>query len=209
MNSANGTQVVKDVYSIIAELWCSPPEVDAEREEIRNDAERALAGLENVDEESAKLLSTFLKEDTIPEEDYIDLFELHPKCSLYLGSHTYEEPKTCANAAISDRNEYMIELMGIYRHFGQQIGGGELPDYLPLMVNFLSLTSESKDDPIRGKLIDEYMLPFLPPMRARLKELESPYLDLLGALEKVIALDLKTQALPTSKTKKEVGRHYV
>jgi hypothetical protein len=26
---------------------------------------------------------------------------------------------TCANAAVSDRNGYMIDLTGIYKHFGQ------------------------------------------------------------------------------------------
>ncbi len=206
MNNVNGNQVVKDVYALIAELWCSPPEADAERAENKKDAERVLEGLETIDEESAKLLSIFLKEETISDEDYIDLFELQPKCSLYLGSHTYDEPKTCANAAVSDRNGYMIELIGIYRHFGQMINEGELPDYLPLMIDFLSLTAESRDDPIRGKFIDEYVLPFLPPIRARLEDLETPYLHLLGALEKVINLDLKTQALPTQQsqpTKKE------
>ncbi len=206
MNNVNGNQVVKDVYALIAELWCSPPEADAERAEIKKDAERVLEGLETIDEESAKLLSIFLKEKTISDEDYIDLFELQPKCPLYLGSHTYDEPKTCANAAVSDRNGYMIELIGIYRHFGQMINDGELPDYLPLMIDFLSLTAESRDDPIRGKFIDEYVLPFLPPIRARLEDLETPYLHLLGALEKVINLDLKTQALPTQQsqpTKKE------
>ncbi len=211
MNSVDGNQVVKDVYAIISELWCSPPEAEAERSEIKYEAERALKGLESVDEESAKLLSTFLKEDTISEEDYIDLFELQPKCPLYLGSHTYDEPKTCANAAVSDRNGYMIELIGIYRHFGQTISCGELPDYLPLMMDFLSLTAESRDDPIRGKLIIEYVLPFLPSMRSRLEELETPYLHMLDALEKVIDLDLKTQALPTqqSQPKKEEGCRYV
>lgn len=211
MNDVNGNQIVKDVYALIGELWCSPPEEDVERAKIKKDAERLLKGLESVDRESAKLLSTFLNENTISDEDYIDLFELQPKCPLYLGSHTYDEPKTCANAAVSDRNGYMIELIGIYRHFGQTISGGELPDYLPLMVNFLSLTAESRDDPIRGKLIDEYILPFLPPMRSRLEELETPYLHLLGALEKVIDLDLKTQALPTqqSQPKKEERGHYV
>ena len=160
--------------------------------------------------ESAKLLSIFLKEETISDEDYIDLFELQPKCPLYLGSHTFDEPQTCANAAVSDRNEYMIELIGIYRHFGQSINGGELPDYLPLMVDFLSLTAESKDDPIRGKFIDEYILPFLPPIRSRLEELETPYLHLLNALEKVIDFDLKTQTLPTQQSQpKEEGCCYV
>ncbi len=211
MNNVNGNQVVKDVYALIAELWCSPPEADAERAEIKKDAERVLEGLETVNEESAKLLSIFLKEETISDEDYIDLFELQPKCPLYLGSHSYDEPKTCANAAVSDRNGYMIELIGIYKHFGQMISGGELPDYLPVMIEFLSLTAESRDDPIRGKFIDEYVLPYLPPMRSRLEKLETPYLHLLDALEKVIDLDLKTQALPTqqSQPKKEEGCRYV
>ena len=65
-------------------------------------------------------------------------------------------PKTCANAAVSDRNGYMIELVGIYNHFGQKPNEKELPDYLPLMVDFLSMTTESRDDPIRDKLIKEY-----------------------------------------------------
>ena len=210
MNNGNGNQVVKDVYALIGELWCSPPEADTERAKTKKDAERVLAGLETVDKESAKLLSIFLKEETISDEDYIDLFELQPKCPLYLGSHTFDEPKTCANAAVSDRNEYMIELIGIYRHFGQSINGGELPDYLPLMVDFLSLTAESRDDPIRGKFIDEYVLPFLPPIRSRLEELETPYIHLLGTLEKVIDFDLRTQTLPTQQSQpKEEGCCYV
>ncbi len=210
MNNGNGNQAVKDVYALIGELWCSPPEADTERAKTKKDAERVLAGLETVDKESAKFLSIFLKEETISDEDYIDLFELQPKCPLYLGSHTFDEPKTCANAAVSDRNEYMIELIGIYRHFGQSIDGGELPDYLPLMIDFLSLTAESKDDPIRGKFIDEYIMPFLPPIRSRLEELETPYLHLLNALEKVIDFDLKTQTLPTQQSQpKEEGCCYV
>ncbi len=96
----------------------------------------------------------------------------------------------------------MIDLMGIYRHFGQTRDGKELPDYLPLMVDFLSLTVESKDDPVRQKLIDEYLLPYLPPMRARLEELKTPYLYLLDALQKVINLESKTQALPKQREQK-------
>ncbi|MCP4245347.1 MAG: hypothetical protein GY772_32825 [bacterium] len=193
MSDMGEIQVVKDAYALIAELWCSPPETDAEREEIAKDAGRVIGGLESIDKESALLLSTFLEENAISEEDYIDLFELQPKCSLYLGSHTYDEPKTCANAAVSDRNGYMIELVGIYKHFGKAPDGSELPDFLPLMVEFLSLTVESGDDPVRGKLINEYIVPFLPPMRSRLEELETPYLHLLGALEKLMSIDLKAQ----------------
>ena len=194
MSNINGQQTLTDTYALIAELWCSPPETDTEREGIKHDAEKVVERLKSTDEEIVTLLSRFLRENIISEEDYIDLFELEPQCPLYLGSHTYDEPKTCANAAVSDRNGYMIELVGIYKHFGQKLDGKELPDYLPLMVDFLSLTAESKDDPVREKLIREYFLPFLPPMRSRLKELKTPYLYLLDALEKVVNVELKSQA---------------
>ena len=195
MSSNNRTQILEDAYSLMAKLWCSPPEDDVRRAKIRKDAKEVVKRLESVDKESAMALSKFLEEDTISEEDYIDLFELDPRCPLYLGSHTYEEPKTCATAAVSDRNEYMIELVAIYNHFGQKLDGAELPDYLPLMVDFLALTAESSDDPVRIKLCNEYLLPFLPPMRSRLGDLETPYLHLLDALERVISVELNTQPL--------------
>jgi nitrate reductase delta subunit len=192
-------QILKDVYALIAELWCSPAEVDANRESIQKHAEETVERLESIDKESATLLSAFLGENAIAEEDYVDLFELDPQCALYLGSHSYDEPKTCAGSAVSDRNEYMIELTGIYKHFGQMPNGKELPDYLPLMVDFLSITAESKDDPVREKLIKDYFLPYLPPMRARLEELRTPYLYLLDALEKVMSADSKTEPLPNQR----------
>jgi nitrate reductase delta subunit len=207
MSSNGGTQILKDAYSLMAELWCSPPETDAQREQIKRDAEDVVVRLESVDRESAMTLSRFLGENTISEEDYIDLFELDPRCALYLGAHTYEEPKTCATAAVSDRNEYMIELVGIYNHFGQKPNGTELPDYLPLMVHFLALTADSKGDPVRNKLCNEYLLPLLPPMRSRLGELETPYLHLLDALEKVIKIDLNTK--PSAKQRDRKVENYV
>ena len=201
MSSVNGKLVLKDVYALIAELWCSPPEEDAKRAEFRKEAEKVVKRLERIDNESAMLLSRFLGENDISDEEYIDLFELDPQCPLYLGSHTYDEPTTCATAAVSDRNEYMIELGGIYNHFGRKPNGTELPDYLPLMVDFLSLTIESKDDPVRDKFIDDYVLALLPPMRNRLDELETPYLHLLDALEKVINIEQKEH--PLSKQRKQ------
>jgi nitrate reductase delta subunit len=206
MSSTDRTQILKDAYSLMAELWCSPPEEDAERQKIREEAIKIIKRLECIDKDSAMALSRFLEKNTISEEDYINLFELNPQCALYLGAHTYEEPKTCATAAVSDRNEYMIELVGIYKHFGQKPNGQELPDYLPLMVDFLSLTAESKDDPVRDKLINEYFLPLLPPMRTRLEELGTPYLHLLDALEKAINIEQKAQPL-TIRLKPEVELH--
>ena len=193
MSSNDRTQILEDAYSIMAKLWCSPGEDDIQGTKIKKNTKDLVKRLERVDKQSAMTLSKFVEESTISEEDYIDLFELDPRCPLYLGSHTYEEPKTCATAAVSDRNEYMIELVGIYNHFGQKPNGAELPDYLPLMVDFLALTTESKDDPVRKKFCKEYLLPFLPPMRTRLENLKTHYLYLLDTLERVVNTELDTQ----------------
>lgn len=186
--------VLRDVYAALAELWCSPRDVD--REEVLRGAGGGLAGWESMDDEGCALLSRFLG-NPITEEAYVDLFELDPQCSLYLGSHTFDEPQTCAGAAVSDRNGYMIELLGIYKHFGMTPNGKELPDYLPGVVEFLSLTA-GLEDPIRDKLLEEYILPFLPPMRSRLEDLKTPYLYLLDALERALRLDLEVGRRVTS-----------
>ena len=188
-------QILKDVYSLMAELWCSPSEMNAKKDEIKKDTKGVIKKLENIDKESAVLLRKFLEENTISDESYIDLFELDPQCALYLGSHKYDEPKMCANAAVSDRNKYMIELKAIYKHFRKIPDEKELPDYLPLMIDFLSLTIELKDDSVRGKFIKEYLLPFLPLIHSKLKELKTPYVYLIDALNKIINIDLKTDPM--------------
>ena len=203
----NKKKTLKDVYSLIAELWNSPPENNKNREKIKKDAEKVIKKLKNINSESAELLSKFLNENQISEEDYIDLFELDPQCPLYLGSHTYDEPKTCANAAVSDRNKYMIELNAIYKHFGKSPNGKELSDFLPLVVDFLSLTVESNTDPVRGKLIREYLLPFLPPMRSKLKELKTPYVYLIDALSNIMKTDLKTHTISKKQEQKMEGSY--
>lgn len=183
-------QYTASLYSLIAELWCNPQDVDVEN--VRENSWQLATTVSEKLKSFSKSLKTFLKEEPISEEDYIELFELNPKCSLYLGSHVYEEPKTCANSGVSDRNKYMIDLIGIYRHFGQSLDGKEMPDYLPLMLEFLSLTSEKKDDEIRKKFINEYFLPFIPPIRKKLEELKTPYLHLLDAAEQLVKYEQLT-----------------
>ncbi|MDP7649972.1 MAG: molecular chaperone TorD family protein [Candidatus Thalassarchaeaceae archaeon] len=181
------TQVLRDVYAALAELWSSPQDIDQEKADGL--ISEALARWESIDEAGPTCLSRFLQAP-VPETDYVDLFELDPRCPLYLGSHTFDEPTTCAGAATSDRNGYMLELGGIYKHFGMTLNGKELADYLPLMMEFLALSAES-EDPIRDKLIREYILPYLPPMRSKLEELKTPYLYLLDALERTLKFDLE------------------
>ncbi len=191
MDSIEKNKTIKEVYRIMSELWCSPSEINITN--IKKEAEEVIKKLEDINKEAAILLQKFLEKNTISDESYIDLFELDPKCPLYLGSHSYDEPKTCAGAGVSDRNKYMIELRAIYKHFKKIADDKELPDYLPLMIDFLSLTIESKNDSVRGKFIKEYFLPFLPPVHSKLKELKTPYVYLIDALSKIMNIDLQTQ----------------
>jgi len=206
MNSIEKNQTIKDVYRLMSEMWCSPSETNTTN--IKKEAEEVIKKLEDVNKEAAILLRKFLEENTISDESYIDLFELDPKCSLYLGSHSYDEPKTCAGAGVSDRNKYMIEIKAIYKHFRRIADEKELPDYLPLMIDFLSLTIESKNDPVRGKFIKEYFLPFLSPVHSKLKELKTPYVHLIDALGKIINIDLETHSMPKI-TEKKIEESYV
>ena len=191
MDSIKKNQIIKDVYKLMSDLWCSPSDTNIEN--IKKDSENVIKKLEDVNKEAAILLQKFIEENTISEESYIDLFELDPKCSLYLGSHSYDEPKTCAGAGVSDRNKYMIELRAIYKHFEKIADEKELPDYLPLMIDFLSLTINSKNDSVRGKFIKEYFLPFLSPVKLKLTELKTPYVYLVDVLDKIMNIDLETQ----------------
>ena len=206
MNSNEKNQTIKDVYKLMSELWCSPSDTNIVN--IKKDSENLIKKLEDVNKEAAILLQKFIEENTISEESYIDLFELDPKCSLYLGSHSYDEPKTCAGAGVSDRNKYMIEIKAIYKHFRRIADEKELPDYLPLMIDFLSLTIESKNDPVRGKFIKEYFLPFLPPVHSKLKELKTPYVYLIDALSKIMNIDLETHSMPKI-SKQKMEERYV
>lgn len=152
---------VRHLYAAVAELFCSPRDAGGRDELVRRAQE--------ADPPAGRVLRRFM-ERPVSEEEYIDLFELDPLCPLYLGSHAFDEPATCARAGVSERNGYMLELLGIYRHFGFSPKGGELPDFLPMMVEFLALTSGSVD-PLREKLVRDYLLPYLPSVRSRLEEL--------------------------------------
>lgn len=184
------SRLLQRAYALVANLWCNPQDVEVES--VQEEAAAIIPILGAVDSEGAAHLERFLAYYPLVEEEYVELFELNPRCPLYLGSHAFDEPKTCAQAAVSDRNEYMIELIGIYKHFGLSLNGSELSDYLPLMVEFLALTADA-EDPIREKFIREYLLPFLPPLRERLETLSSPYLHLSDGLERLLRLDREVQ----------------
>jgi nitrate reductase delta subunit len=64
------------------------------------------------------------------EERYVDLFDRGRALSLHLFEHLHGESR--------DRGEAMVELKQIYQRAGFELSTRELPDYLPVVLEYLS-----------------------------------------------------------------------
>jgi nitrate reductase delta subunit len=64
------------------------------------------------------------------QERYVHLFDRTRSLSLHLFEHVHGESR--------DRGQAMVDLAEVYRNAGLAISARELPDYLPLFLEFLS-----------------------------------------------------------------------
>lgn len=103
------------------------------------------------------------------QERYSELFDRGRTLSLLLFEHVHGESR--------DRGQAMVDLMAQYEAAGFAIGVRELPDYIPLYLEYLS-TGEDLD--AREGLADVAHLLAL--LTARLEERESPYAACFHAL---------------------------
>jgi nitrate reductase molybdenum cofactor assembly chaperone NarJ/NarW len=107
------------------ELLAALPEIrallDGERR-LPRAVRRALAGL--ADELAAM--------DALDaQERYVALFDRGRTTSLHLFEHVHGESR--------DRGQAMVDLKALYAQAGLALAGNELPDYLPALLEFLSL----------------------------------------------------------------------
>lgn len=64
------------------------------------------------------------------QERYVQLFDRSKSLSLHLFEHVHGESR--------DRGQAMVDLQNLYQQHGLEIAARELPDYLPLFLEFLS-----------------------------------------------------------------------
>ena len=77
------------------------------------------------------LLAQLASEDLISlQENYIRLFDRTRSLSLHLFEHVHGESR--------DRGQAMVDLRNLYATHGLAISANELPDYLPVFLEFLS-----------------------------------------------------------------------
>jgi nitrate reductase delta subunit len=64
------------------------------------------------------------------EADYVEVFDRSRRSSLHLFEHVHGDSR--------DRGPAMIDLAATYERAGLAMNGGELPDYLPMVLEFAS-----------------------------------------------------------------------
>jgi nitrate reductase delta subunit len=96
------------------------------------------------------------------QERYVLLFDRTRSLSLHLFEHVHGESR--------DRGQAMVDLKALYERHGLLMSSSELPDHLPLFLEFLSEIPEAE-----ARDLLEETSHVLEAIRLRLKKRESPY----------------------------------
>lgn len=111
------------------------------------------------------------------QSEYDGLFERGRSLSLLLFEHVHGESR--------DRGQAMVNLMNQYKEAGLDIGVKELPDYLPLYLEFLS--TQGNENIAFGL---QEVAPILALLACRLEQRDSNYAALFHALLSIANADI-------------------
>jgi nitrate reductase molybdenum cofactor assembly chaperone NarJ/NarW len=103
------------------------------------------------------------------QENYVALFDRGRATSLYLFEHVHGESR--------DRGQAMVDLLRMYEEHGLHLAAGELPDYLPVFLEYLSRLPTAD---ARALLAETGEI--LQAITAQLARRGSPYSFVVGAL---------------------------
>lgn len=107
------------------------------------------------------------------QEVYVNLFDRGRNLSLHLFEHVHGESR--------DRGQAMVELMNQYAAAGLEVDAYELPDYLPLFLEYLSQCERAEVEELLGDAMGVVIL-----LGARLTERGSSYAVAFDALECIV-----------------------
>lgn len=116
------------------------------------------------------------------QERYVWLFDRTRSLSLNLYEHVHGESR--------DRGQAMVALLELYRSKGLELSANELPDHLPVFLEFLSTLPEAEAASLLGEASH-----VLQAMGERLHKRQSPYRAVFGALAALAAGDADKEAL--------------
>ncbi|HVO88334.1 MAG TPA: nitrate reductase molybdenum cofactor assembly chaperone [Casimicrobiaceae bacterium] len=110
------------------------------------------------------------------QEQYVALFDRGRATSLNLYEHVHGDSR--------DRGQAMVDLVDIYQRGGLQLSTRELPDHLPVLLEYLSTRPYVE---VREMLVDCAHL--LRAIGDALVKRQSPYAAILGALLEIAGED--------------------
>jgi nitrate reductase molybdenum cofactor assembly chaperone NarJ/NarW len=171
-------------FRVLSALLCYPePELLDALDELSEvlDAERALpyAVRRALDGFMARLGDT---DPLDAQERYVALFDRNRSLSLHLYEHVHGESR--------ERGEAMVRLATLYKLHGLHIAANELPDYLPLYLEFLSL---QPDTAARSLLAEAVHV--IAALADKLEARNSPYAAVLRAIEALAARPADVEAV--------------
>lgn len=93
-------------------------------------------------------LDYFKKHDlNFLQENYVSIFDRQKKFSLYLFEHIHGDSR--------ERGTAIIDLQNLYKSYNFDVSDGkELPDYIPLFLEFISLIEEKDACNMIGEIIN-------------------------------------------------------
>jgi nitrate reductase delta subunit len=103
------------------------------------------------------------------QEDYVEIFDRGRATSLYLFEHVHGESR--------ERGQAMVDLLAMYEAKGLFLSAGELPDYLPVFLEFLSHETPAQAHALLGEIAD-----ITRQIATRLAERGTPYFAVVAAL---------------------------
>lgn len=115
------------------------------------------------------------------QEAYVELFDRGRRHSLHLFEHVHGESR--------DRGQAMVDLRERYLEAGLEPTGNELPDYLPLYLDYCSVLPEVQ---AREMLGEPGVV--LVALAARLEERESDYAPLITLLCDIAGVEMDEEA---------------
>ncbi len=167
-------------YKVLARLLAYPEaELIAALPELRQalKAEGALP----VDHQTAlgRLMDDLAAADLIERQAaFVGLFDRVRSLSLHLFEHVHGDSRA--------RGQAMVELINLYRQHGLDATAKELPDYLPLFLEFLSLI-----EPERARSLLADAAHILAAVAGRLDKRKSAYAAVFHALVHLSAVDVE------------------
>lgn len=162
------TQTFKVLSALLTyptpELQAAAPEMPAVLERERLLPEKQIASV-------GRLIGEVETRDIYDlQERYVLLFDRTRSLSLHLFEHVYGESR--------DRGAAMVDLAQAYEQRGLMIAANELPDFLPLFLEFLSVLPPEEARDWLGQTVH-----IIAAFRQRLRKRGSPYAAVFWAIE--------------------------